>query len=1413
MAHEPTPDSRKRLEEIVARFEDAWQRGEQPAIDAYLPAEQTLRLPILHELVHTDLEYGLKAGLKPRVESYLRRFPELRKDDQLVLDLIAVEWRHRLRLRERVGRAEYEQRFPQHVASLAEILDDVSSMDAEGATAADGRRPASSSQTNPPAVADKVVPREASAAEGSGAERSGTADETLDQSPKLADQPPSISSEVETDRAGEVAPTLVRKGAPLNTVRRKTAWPDIPGYRILGELGRGGMGVVYKAEQLALKRVVAMKIVLDSTLASPKKLVRFRVEAEAVAQLQHPNIVQIHEIGEYNNVPFFTLEYVDGGCLATKGEQPARRVADIVRILAQAIHAAHQRGILHRDLKPANVLLTADGSPKITDFGLAKHIGQDSGHTQTGDVMGTPSYMAPEQAAGKIKEMGVWTDVYSLGAILYELLTGRPPFKGKTFLDTLELVRTQDPVPPRHFKPNTARDLEVICLKCLEKEPAKRYASADALAEDLRRYLAGEPIVARRTTVWERAVKWGRRRPALVALIGLAVFTLVGLVAGALVFARQEYNRAENEAALRAAAELERNHAEENFSHARAAVDQMLTGVSRDNLAFEPRMEQVRRELLHKALRFYERFLVVKSDLPAVRWEAGQAYQRVGDIQELLGQHAESESAYHSAIEILGDLAARFPETAEYRHDLAAAHSNLGSLLKKAGRTSEAEQSYQQAVDLLSALARDYPESPEYRRALGASYRNRGTLRHERNRPAEADQDYRSAVAVFDSLVADYPRVPDYREELARCLNNHGIQQQTAGQTQAAEQHYVRALSLFHQLASQYPARPGYRQQEAITLSQLASLKRDISLPEAEAAYRQALALRQTLALDFPSVPTYRQELADTYMNLALIKGAGRNADADRTYLDSLKVKAQLSADFPKVPGFRRDLATSYGSWGILLQTHGRLAEAAKAYHQSLDILAKLIAEFPAEPDYKQEEASALLNLGTLQQMMNQPGEAEKCYHRALERRQQLADEFRHLPDYQQELARAYLNLGTLLQINNRFPKAEAAYRDAVAILEKLAKTYPAVPDHRHELAVSYNNLGNLLQATQRIKEAEAVWRQAVDILKRMADEMPKVPSYRQEQARTLNQLAILLASTARLPEAEAAWNQALKLQNELIEEFPDRADYRLELARSYGNLGVAQLRGKPPDRAEATFDRAIQLLEDLVKDPATSSQYWQELSIHHFNRASLLTQLGKAKDAERSWKRTEALQRALVKAFPKMLDYQASLAQTLSSRAQLLLNEDKPDEALGYFQEALALYKAALAASPEREQYRQGLVTSGLGLAEVHLKRKDHAAAAQAVEALVKIAPPKGNDPPRGAELLVRGMLLARSDPDLADAQRKEVAEKYADRAVALIRQAIAGGFQDVDHLRNAAGLAPLRARNDFQKLVEGLEAGKQEP
>jgi WD40 repeat protein/serine/threonine protein kinase len=390
-------------------------------------------------------------------------------------------------------------------------------------------------------------------------------------------------------------------GQPPETVDRTLAGPGEPdgpvggeafvaGYDILGELGRGGMGVVYKARQVGLNRLVAIKMILAGGHASQGDIARFRAEAEAVARLQHPNIVQVYEVGTQDGRPFFSLEFCPGGSLADKlrGEPVhPRHAAALIEVLARAMHAAHERNIIHRDLKPANILLGPPptdaevragalpwSTPKITDFGLAKDLGDTSGRgaTLSGSILGTPNYMAPEQAAGKIKEIGPLCDVYGLGAILYELLTGRPPFKGETPWDTVNQVITEDPLPPSRLSRRLPRDLETICLKCLRKEPGKRYASAQELADDLGRFLRNEPIMARPTGDWERVIKWCRRQPAIAGLLAALMLAIAGGIIGLSIFSvRASVLRARAEQREQEAREA-RNNAEKEKARAEAAL-------------------------------------------------------------------------------------------------------------------------------------------------------------------------------------------------------------------------------------------------------------------------------------------------------------------------------------------------------------------------------------------------------------------------------------------------------------------------------------------------------------------------------------------------------------------------------------------------------------------------------------------------------------------------------------------------------------------------------------------------------------------------------------------------------------------------------------------------------------------------
>ncbi len=545
---------------------------------------------------------------------------------------------------------------------------------------------------------------------------------------------------------------------------------QIPGYEVLGLLGRGGMGLVYKARQVGLNRLVALKVVRGGAHASPQQRARFRIEAEAIASLQRPNVVQIYDVGEHDGCPYFAMELVEGGTLADRlraappGPDEAAR---LIEVMARAMHRAHLRGIVHRDLKPANILLTACGLapgakpqaaeaiPKITDFGLAKRFDEDDAlaPTRTGAILGTPTYMAPEQAWGRPQDVGPGTDVYALGVILYELLGGRPPFRGKSDLETLDLVRSAEPAPPSRLRPGVPRDLDTICLKCLQKDPARRYATAEELADDLRRFRAGEPVRARPVGRGERLLKWARRRPAAAALVGCVILAAAGAVTGGVL----------HEVRVRD----ERDRAEKNLRVALAAVDNLLTEVAQKDLHSEPRSELKRRRLLERALAFYQQLLQDRGNDPSLRKEMALAHQRLGDIRRLLEDRAGAEEAYGRAIAQFDRLRAEAPADPDNRQYLADAHNFRGEVFRAASRREEARADYAAARALQEQLAADFPDRPDYRRDLARTRYNQGLLLAEGGGPAAAEQEFDGAIGLLGPL-ARGDAADEYRHHLAR---------------------------------------------------------------------------------------------------------------------------------------------------------------------------------------------------------------------------------------------------------------------------------------------------------------------------------------------------------------------------------------------------------------------------------------------------------------------------------------------------------------------------------------------------------------------------------------------------------------------------------------------------------------------
>jgi tetratricopeptide (TPR) repeat protein len=906
----------------------------------------------------------------------------------------------------------------------------------------------------------------------------------------------------------------------------EAAPPVVSGYEVLGVLGRGGMGVVYQARHVQLNRLVALKMLRAGRHAAWQEVQRFRTETEAVARVQHPNIVQIHDVGEAEGQPYFAMEFVGGGTLGQKlagTPLSAHQGAGLVETLARAVHTAHEHGIIHRDLKPTNVLLTGEGVPKVTDFGLARLLDVEAGRTQTGAVLGTPAYMAPEQAAGQTRQLSPAVDVYALGAILYELLTGRPPFKAVTALETLDLVRAQEPVPPRRMQPRVPRDLETICLQCLQKEATKRYATALALADDLRRFGNGEPIRARPVPAWAQAWKWAKRRPALASLLGVCLAAALGL--GVATVALAAANQREQQA---------REQADHNLRLARDAVDKTVTKIAGNPLLKQANFHQLRQDLLEYLVPFYEEFVKQRGNDPELEAERGQAWRSLAYLRDEMGQKERAHSEYEQVRAIFAQLSADFPAVPRYRQELAKSHNSVGVLLVDLGKRAEAEIAYRDALTIQAQLAQDFPAVPEYREDLAAGYNDFGVLMVDLGKPSDAETAYRGALKIYAQLAREFPGVPQYRQELGKRQNSLG------------------------------------------------NLLRDLGKKaEAETAYHSAVTVQAQLAQDFPAVPQYRAELAKSQKSLGLLL---RNmdklaADAEPAHRSALKVQAQLAQDFPAVPEYRDELGASHGRLGDLLVDLGKRAEAESDYRAALRIWTQLAQDFPAMPEYRWELAKSHRRLGRLLVCLGKRAEAESAYRAALRIRMQLAQDFPTVPRYRRELAQSHNNLGDLLRDLGQRAEAETAYRDALAIQAQLAQDFPTVLEYHDDLAATMVNQAILLRQNKELDRARQLLEEARRHFQANANNSGFRRSY--DKRRSLAHIFVELGEHAVAAETVGELIQeGLALGNELYEVACIFACC-VPLAERDTKLSEAQRK----ERAQTYADRALATLRQAVQN------------------------------------------------------------------------------------------------------------------------------------------------------------------------------------------------------------------------------------
>jgi serine/threonine protein kinase/tetratricopeptide (TPR) repeat protein len=1288
---------------------------------------------------------------------------------------------------------------------------------------------------------------------------------------------------------------LERVEAFLDLTPDRPAQPPLPeGYESLGVLGQGGMGVVYKARQVKLNRVVALKMLRAGAGVGPEEFGRFRREADALARHQHPNVVQIFEVGEQEGRPYLVLEFVEGGSLAQAlngSPQPPREAAQLVETLARAVHYAHQQGIVHRDLKPANVLLASGGwehpdaltrsggshpplaglVPKITDFGLAKRLGGEAGWTQTGAILGTPSYMAPEQALGRNQAVGPATDVYALGAILYELLTGRPPFRAETMLGTLEQVRSREPVPPRRLQPATPRDLETIVLKCLSKEPGRRYPSAAALADDLRRYLQDQPIQARPVSRAERCYLWCRRSPVrallLVAVLALAFLSvdtvsqrgrvrhhaqllkeidetrveLQGklddekhrgrqLVLGVSRIADAALDNGPRDPEIKELAEklkglLERFRADfgsEGLSEAedlrirlaRATVAnadrqfaealQVITdddaraarAATQAQMEREVRVNAVRGDALfglrrwEQALTCYERILQLRPDSLGARL-------MTTDCRLMLKRWDEAREGYTTLIAAYTKLVEREGRK-EYASNLAVCLAGHGFVLQVQGDFAKAVRDLDQAVELLTRLVNREGRG-DLAGQLARGLCNRGFALHGQDELAEAVRDFDEAVAILDRVVNREDRA-ELAYQLAQTLGFRGYARQAQGKLPQAVEDLDQAVALLTRLTDK-----GGRGEL------VGDLARNLTIRGTTLHLRGDLAgairdLDRSVALHTRLVNQEGREELTSHLAQALA-GRGAALGALGEHSRALGDLDQAITLFGRLvrPSDRlelaHDLAQSLNNRGHFLEKQGKLPEALRDLDQAVALLTKLAREEGRE-EFAPDLALSLLNRGgvlrayaehlqqsqgLLREAAERWKEAEKALWDARDLSEVLVCDHPAVRDYQATLTQSHIKLGSLYQATGRPKEAAPALQEALEGAKALARDHPAVPAYRAMVADCHILLGALHMAASRPKEAEQALQEALAIYQALARDYPTMPEYRALAARIHGNLGILFRTTDQLKKAERAYQNARDTFQALARDYPAVPEYRAQLANLHNDLGSLYAEAKRTKEAEQAYREALAIDTALVRDYPTMPEYRISLGMTCYNLGHDAQAGGKAETALEHYTRAITTVEPVLTKLPNEVTARRALRFACRGRAETLVVLGRNAEALKDWDRGLELADGGV-----RNAYR-------LNRAWTLARLEEHARATAESDALTE----SPNAPAAvfyvAACIYSLSAAAARADDKLAD--------RYATRAVELLRQAFAKGFRDVDLLKKARDLEPLRQRKDFQKLLKEME------
>jgi len=1190
----------------------------------------------------------------------------------------------------------------------------------------------------------------------------------------------------------------------------------------------GGLGKVFTAHDDELNRIVAVKTIRDDCAGDPQSQARFVREAEITGRLEHPGIVAVYSLNRSDDGrPFYAMRLIRGETLkeavarfhaadsraGDPGEHSLalrgllRRLIDV----CNAVAYAHSRGVIHRDLKPENIMLGPFGETLVLDWGLAKPVGSSaepgsaeppiapaassgSSDTQPGSHVGTPRYMSPEQAAGQPEGIGPATDVYSLGATLYHVLTGRPPFcDDRDMAVILEKVQASAFAPPRSLRPDIPRPLDAICLKAMARRPEDRYASARAVAGDLEHWLADEPVAAWREPLQARARRWMRRHRTLVtSTAAVLIFSVIGLAGFAAVLAgkNRELDR-------------QRQRAEEREGLAIDAVQNFRDAVTANpELKNRHELDALRKALLKEPLEFFRKLRdQLQSDrdtrpdalakLASANFDLARTTAEIGSIPDATRSYAES-------IAIQERLVREHPAVARYRHTLGSSHHNLANLLSATRQRTGAQESYRRAVATFERLARDYPSAPQYQSGLATCHDDLAILLQVTGQTTQALELHQRALEIRERLARENPSVTEYQSDLARSHNNIGfLLSETGRQAEAIESHR-RAVEMRERLVRENPLVVEFQNDLAKSCENVGILQNEAGrAAEALESYRQALAIREQLVRDRPSVVEFQRNLARTHNNIgAPLSTTGQSARALESYRRALEIQERLARENPAAREFPNDLARMATNIGNVFRTPSHPAEALESFRRALQILEGLASDDPTVTEHQHELATSHNNIGTLLSDTGQAAEALKSHRRALEIQERLVRDNPAVTKFQSHLANTHINIGVVLQITGRPAEALESYRRALAIHERLARDNSSVIEHRSNLAASLYNIGLLLRGSGRPTEALETYRRGLAIWERMVQENPTVTGYRRGLAMSHTNIGNLLRETGHPREARESYGRALAIRERLARDNRTVTEFQGDLAESHMNIGNLLSATGHASEALESHRRAAAIERRLVRDNPMLNKHQRDLALSHNNIGSVLSDTGRKPEALESYGRALSIVERLVRDNPSIPEYRTLVGTTLHNIAAIEMERGRWQAARERLERAIEHLREAMAAMPNHPYHQQVFRASLLNLANVYHELSEPADALRVTRELAALA--RGNP----TDLYNVACALALNVPIAVGQEQQALAAE----AMQTLKAAIAAGWHDARLTSRDPDLAPLRDRADFRQLLAGM-------